>query len=65
MARQGERLRGNQVRLTLHAELKASLQPETREGLNQLARALGAQVLWVERSQGPVHDMEIEIVPNP
>ena len=64
MARQGERLRGNQVRLTLHAELKGSLQPETREGLNQLARALGAQVLWVERSDGPVHDIGIEILPN-
>ena len=65
MARQGERLRGNQVRLTLHTELKASLQPETREGLNQLARALGAQVLWVERSDGPVHELEIEILPKP
>ena len=64
MARQGERLRGNQVRLTLHAELKGSLQPETREGLNQLARALGAQVLWVERNDGPVHDIGIEILPN-
>jgi len=65
MARQGERLRGNLVRLTLHSELKGSLQPETREGLNQLARALGAQVLWVERGDGPVHDLEIEILPNP
>ena len=65
MARQGERLRGNQVRLTLHSELKGSLQPETREGLNQLARALGAQVLWVERNDGPVHDIGIEILPNP
>ena len=65
MARLGERLRGNQVRLTLHSELKASLQAETREGLNQLGRALGAQVLWVERSDGPVHEIAIEIIPYP
>jgi ribonuclease G len=64
LARQGERLRGNQVRLTIHSELRACLQAETREGLNQLARALGAHVLWVERSDGPVHAMEVEILPN-
>ena len=64
MARQGERLRGTQVRLTLHTELKGSLQVETREGLNQLARALGAHVLWMERSEGPVHEIDIEVLPS-
>jgi ribonuclease G len=64
MARQGERLAGTQVRLTLHTELKASLQPETREGVNQLARALGAQVLWLERGEGPVHSIDIDILPS-
>jgi ribonuclease G len=63
MARQGERLRGAQVRLTLHSDLKNALQPETREGVNTLARALGAQVLWLERTDGPVHEIGIEIVP--
>jgi ribonuclease G len=62
MARQGERLRGAQVRLTLHPELKNALQPETREGVNQLARALGAHILWLERSDGPVQDIGIEVV---
>jgi ribonuclease G len=64
MARQGERLRGSQVRLTLHAELRAALQPETREGVNALARALGAQVLWLERADGPVQEIGIEVQPG-
>jgi ribonuclease G len=63
MARQGERLRGTQLRLTLHSELKGALQPDTREGVNQLARALGAHVLWQERGDGPVHQIDIEVVP--
>ena len=63
MARQGERLRGAQVRLTLHVDLKNALQPETREGVNQLARALGAHVLWMERGDGPVHEIGIEVLP--
>jgi ribonuclease G len=63
MARQGERLRGAQVRLTLHPDLKNALQPETREGVNQLARALGAHVLWLERSEGPVQEIGIEVLP--
>jgi ribonuclease G len=64
MARQGERLRGSQVRLTLHTDLKNALQPETREGVNLLARALGAQVLWLERSDGPVQEIGIEVQPG-
>ena len=64
MARQGERLRGAQLRLTLHVELKNALQPDTREGVNQLARALGAHIAWQERSDGPVHQIDIEVVPG-
>ena len=64
MARQGERLRGSQVRLTLHADLKNALQPETREGVNTLARALGAHILWLERTDGPVHEIGIEVIPS-
>ena len=64
MARQGERLRGAQVRLTLHEELKNALQPETREGVNQLARVLGAHVVWQDRPAGPVHEIDIEVVPG-
>jgi ribonuclease G len=64
MARQGERLRGSQVRLTLHTDLKNALQPETREGVNALARALGAQVLWLERPDGPVQEIGIEVTPG-
>ncbi len=64
MARQGERLRGSQVRLTLHADLKNALQPETREGVNMLARALGAHILWLDRADGPVHEIGIEVIPS-
>jgi ribonuclease G len=64
MARQGERLRGTQIQLTLHSELKGALQSDTREGLNQLARALGAHVLWQERPDGPIHQIDIEVSPS-
>jgi ribonuclease G len=51
--RLGERLRGAEVRLTLHPELAASLHAEAREGLLQLARLLGARVQWIERADAP------------
>ena len=52
------------MRLTLHADLKAALQVETREGVNVLARALGAHILWLERADGPVHEIGIEVIPS-
>jgi ribonuclease G len=61
MARQGERLRGANVILTLHVELKAALEAETRDGVNQLARALGAHVTWQERTTGPVHQIDVQL----
>jgi ribonuclease G len=63
MARQGERLRGSHVRITLHVDLKNALQAETREGVISLARALGAHVTWLERTDGPVHEVGIEVQP--
>jgi len=51
--RLGERLRGAEVRLTLHPELSAGLNQEAREGLMQLARLLGARVSWIERADTP------------
>ncbi len=53
LVRLGERLRGAEVRLTLHPELAASLNQEAREGLVQLARLLGAKVQWIERADTP------------
>jgi ribonuclease G len=64
IARLGERLRGATLRLSLHPELRASLQPEMREGILQLARALGAHVLWVEKADGPRHALSLDIVPG-
>jgi ribonuclease G len=49
IARQGERLRGASVRITLHPSLRAALGNDARDGLMQLAKFLGAHVLWVER----------------
>jgi ribonuclease G len=63
MARNGERLRGSTVRLTVHPELRAALPADAREGLLALARAFGAHVLWVERGDGPRHLMGMEIIP--
>lgn len=53
LVRLGERLRGGEVRLTLHPDLAASLHGEAREGLLQLARLLGARVQWIERADAP------------
>jgi ribonuclease G len=62
LARLGARLKGATVQITLHAEMKAALQPETREGILSLAKALGAKIHWVERSEGPLHAVAFEIL---
>jgi Ribonuclease G/E len=61
LVRQGERLRGADVRLTLHPELSAALHQEAREGLLQLARLLGARVQWIERADTPRHAVVMDI----
>jgi ribonuclease G len=61
MVRLGERLRGAEVRLTLHPELSASLHQEAREGLLQLARLLGARVQWIERPDTPRHIVVLDL----
>jgi ribonuclease G len=63
MARLGERLRGATLRLSLHPDLRAGIQPEMREGLLQLARALGAHVLWVEKADSPRNTLAMDILP--
>jgi len=62
MARLGERLRGATLRLSIHPELRAGLQPEMREGMVALARALGAHVLWVEKSDSPRNSLAMDIL---
>ena len=61
MVRLGERLRGADVRLTIHPDLSASLNHESREGLFQLARLLGARVQWLERADNPRHAVLLDI----
>ncbi len=61
MVRLGERLRGADVRLTLHPELSNSLHQEAREGLIQLARLLGARVQWIERADTPRHAVIMDL----
>ena len=61
LVRLGERLRGADVRLTLHPELAASLNQESREGLMQLARLLGARVSWIERADTPRHAVVMDL----
>jgi len=60
LVRLGDRLRGADVRLTLHPELSASLNQEAREGLMQLARVLGARVQWIERADTPRHTVVMD-----
>jgi hypothetical protein len=64
MARQGEKLRGTTVRITLHPEIRSALPVDLREGILQLARVLGAHVLWVERTDGPRHGLGFDVLPG-
>jgi ribonuclease G len=61
LVRLGERLRGAEVRLTLHPDLANALHQEAREGLLQLARLLGARVTWVERADTPRHAVAMDL----
>ncbi|HJV47682.1 MAG TPA: hypothetical protein VJ549_00275, partial [Geothrix sp.] len=56
-----ERLRGADVRLTLHPDLAAALHQEAREGLLQLARLLGARVQWIERADTPRYAVILDL----
>ena len=61
LVRLGERLRGADVRLTLHPELAGALHQEAREGLMQLARLLGARIQWIERADTPRHTVVMDV----
>ncbi len=62
MVRQGERLKGCTVRLTVHPELRALLPADAKEGLLTLARTCGAHVLWVERADSPRNLLGLEVL---
>jgi ribonuclease G len=61
LVRLGERLRGAEVRLTLHPDLANALHQEAREGLLQLARLLGARVSWIERADTPRYTVVMDL----
>jgi ribonuclease G len=61
LVRLGERLRGAEVRLTLHPDLAASLNQESRDSLMQLVRLLGARVSWIERADTPRHAVVMDL----
>jgi ribonuclease G len=61
LVRLGERLRGSEVRITLHPDLSASLNQEAREGLMKLTRLLGARVQWIERPEAPRHTVVLDL----
>jgi ribonuclease G len=63
IARKGDSLRGASIRITLHPSLRAAISSDTREGLMQLAKFLGAHVLWVERSDFREESIGFEITP--
>ncbi len=64
LVRQGERLKGATVQITLHPDMKIALQPETRDGVMQLVRMLGASLQWIERAEGSLHVIGLEILPR-
>jgi ribonuclease G len=61
LVRQGHRLKGTTVQITMHSELKSAMQPETKEGVLQLAKVFGARVTWIDRTEGPLHIVGLEI----
>ena len=61
LARQGEKLRGSTIRITMHPDYRNALPPESRDGVSQLARAFGAQVTWVDRAEGPAQIVGFEV----
>jgi len=61
MARQGEKLRGATIRITMHPDYRAALAPESKDGVFQLARAFGAQVTWLDRADGPASAVGFEV----
>jgi ribonuclease G len=64
LSRLGERLRGQDVRIFIHPEMKASLGQETRESVQALARALGAHLIWTERPEGALHAISFDLTPS-
>jgi ribonuclease G len=62
MARLGPRLKGATVQVTLHPEMKSALQPETKEGILHLAKAFGAKLQWIERTEAPLQTIGMEIL---
>ncbi len=61
IARLGEKLRGTTLRISMHPEFRLALPPETRDGVHHLARAFGAQVAWIDRSEGPTHSVGFDV----
>ena len=61
LARQGEKLRGSTIRITMHPEYRAALPTESKDGVFQLARAFGAQVAWIDRAEGPASAVGFEV----
>jgi len=61
LARQGERLRGATVKLSVHPDTAPGLHGEAREGLMELARTLGAKVSWIERSDIARHTVQLDL----
>jgi len=49
IARLGEKLRGASINITLNPILRAAIENDTRDGLMELAKFLGAQIFWTER----------------
>ena len=62
MARLGPRIKGATVQVTLHPEIKGAMLPETKEGVLHLAKAYGAKLQWLERSEAPLHAIGLEII---
>jgi ribonuclease G len=62
ITRRGEKLRGTQLRLTIHRDLNKTLQTEIRDGVNAFIHNLDASIVWEERASGPVQEIALEVL---
>lgn len=63
IARLNKQISGNAIKLTIHSDLNNLLNEDARKSVNTLVKNLNARAIWKERSDGPVQEIGIKILP--
>lgn len=61
LVRRSSHLTGATLTLSLHPDLKAGIPIELRDGLDRLTRSVGAQLVWIERSDLPLAKIQVDV----